>query len=213
MRVYIHHRLGRGMLICLCNITINRKPAELISHVGGGPVMQVELHWVNHQCPITWLRYNHSLYPTFVNTHCIYMPYFFYNNCRLKELKDELEKEIKSMHSHKERNYATEHSCVSAPSSDPAGSQLLWISRSQYLLSFWLCMYCCCCCCCCLGLSLTRMTSTLAWRRFTGYFTIHSTGTWSMAVDMSRSTNTRWVSNWPHQLPGVSSEFMLVMSF
>ena len=96
--------------------------------------MQVELHAVNRQCSITWLHYNPSLYPHLL-TPIVYMPYS-YNNWTLKELKDELEKEINSMRTHKECDYVTGQSCISAPSGDCASSPFFWISKSQYLLSF-----------------------------------------------------------------------------
>ena len=44
-------------------------------------------------------------------TPIVYMPYS-YNSWRLKELKDELKKEINSMCTHKERDYATGQNCV-----------------------------------------------------------------------------------------------------
>ena len=57
-------------------------------------IIQVAL-LCNCHCPGILLRYIHALYPAYVNTYCVCMPYI-YNSWSLEELKDELKKEIKS---------------------------------------------------------------------------------------------------------------------
>ena len=57
-------------------------------------------------------------------THVVDMRYD-YNSWNLKELKDELKKEINTVRACKEQNYDTVPSCVLAPSSDHVGSQFL----------------------------------------------------------------------------------------
>ena len=73
----------------------------------GGAITQLRPRVINRQRPVTWLFSSYSLYPAFVNTHCIYI----YNSWNIKEFKEQ--SQLKKINCAHMRDYATGPSCVS----------------------------------------------------------------------------------------------------